>query len=80
MDDKFSIEEIKTYILSQDSLGDVMYYLNAENIRKANTKQNCCSYCGCDFEGDGLPEYDENYEDVVAERCDSCYNEQMKNE
>lgn len=36
MVEKFTIEEIKKYILSQDSLGDVLYYLNAENIRKAN--------------------------------------------
>lgn len=34
--DKFSIEEIKNYITSQDSFGDVSYNLNAENIRKAN--------------------------------------------
>lgn len=34
--EKFTIEEIKTYIKSKDSLGDVMYYLTAENIRKAN--------------------------------------------
>lgn len=25
---KFTIEQIKTYILSQDSLGDVLYNLN----------------------------------------------------
>ena len=34
--DKFTISEIKKYILSQDSLGDVMYNLTAENIIKAN--------------------------------------------
>lgn len=32
----FTIEEIKTYILSQDSLGDVLYNLSAENIIEAN--------------------------------------------
>jgi hypothetical protein len=36
MEEKFTVEEIKNYIKSQDSLGDVMYFLNAENIRKAN--------------------------------------------
>lgn len=29
---KFTIEEIRNYILSQDSLGDVLLNLNAENI------------------------------------------------
>ena len=32
----FTIEEIKTYILSQDSLGDVLYNLTEEKIIKAN--------------------------------------------
>ena len=32
----FSIEEIKNYIKSRDSLGDVMYFLSVENIEKAN--------------------------------------------
>lgn len=32
----FSIEEIRQYILSQDSLGDVLYNLSEEAIVKAN--------------------------------------------
>ena len=32
----FTIEEIKNYIRSKDSLGDVLYYLSEENIKKAN--------------------------------------------
>lgn len=32
----FTIEEIKNYIISQDSLGDVLYNLSSENIKKAN--------------------------------------------
>jgi len=32
----FTIEEIKSYILSQDSLGDVLYNLTEEKIIKAN--------------------------------------------
>jgi hypothetical protein len=32
----FTIEEIKTYILSQDSLGDVLYNLTEGKIIKAN--------------------------------------------
>ena len=33
---KFTIEEIRNYIMSQDSLGDVMYNLKAEKIIEAN--------------------------------------------
>jgi hypothetical protein len=32
----FTIEEIRKYILSQDSLGDVLYNLKEENIIQAN--------------------------------------------
>jgi hypothetical protein len=35
MDEKFTIQEIKNYLLKQDSFGDAVYYLNAENIKKA---------------------------------------------
>jgi len=33
---KFTIEEFRNYILSQASLRDVMYYLSAEKVLKAN--------------------------------------------
>ena len=33
---KFTIEEIRNYIMSQDSLGDVMYNLKVEKIIEAN--------------------------------------------
>ena len=33
---KFTINEFRTYLFSKDSIGDVLYYLNAENIEKAN--------------------------------------------
>lgn len=33
---KFTIAEIRRYIESQDSFGDVAYFLSAENIIKAN--------------------------------------------
>jgi len=36
MSKTFTIEEIKSYILSQDSLGDVLYNLTEEKIIKAN--------------------------------------------
>jgi hypothetical protein len=36
MSKTYTVEQIKNYILSQDSLGDVLYYLSEENIDKAN--------------------------------------------
>jgi len=33
---KFTIAEIKKYIASQDSYGDVTYFLSIKNIIKAN--------------------------------------------
>jgi hypothetical protein len=38
MEEKFTLEEIRKYLITQDSLGDVMYNLKAENIRQANPK------------------------------------------
>jgi hypothetical protein len=32
----FTIEEIKNYILSKDSMGDILYFLSADNIKNAN--------------------------------------------
>lgn len=33
---RFTIDEIKNYLLGQDSMGDILYNLSEENIRKAN--------------------------------------------
>lgn len=38
MENRFTIEEIKKYVTSRDSFGDVCYFLNAENIRFVNLK------------------------------------------
>jgi hypothetical protein len=32
----YTIAEIRNYILSQDSLGDVLHFLNERNVEKAN--------------------------------------------
>lgn len=37
---KFTIEEIKNYVQSQDSLGDVLYNLKEENVINANKVKN----------------------------------------
>lgn len=43
---EFTIEEIRNYILKQDSLGDVAYNLSAENIIKANEPEiEKCENC-----------------------------------
>lgn len=34
--EKFTIEEFKNYLLSKDSMGDILYFLSEENVRKAN--------------------------------------------
>jgi hypothetical protein len=36
MQKTFTIEEIRKYILSQDSMGDILYNLKEENIIQAN--------------------------------------------
>lgn len=36
MEDTFTIDEIRNYILSQDSLGDVLYNLDSDHIYEAN--------------------------------------------
>ena len=40
MQNTFTIEEIRKYILSQDSLGDVLYNLKAEKIIEANEPED----------------------------------------
>ena len=40
MEEKFTVKEFKNYLLSQDSRGDIMYNLSAENIRKVNIIDN----------------------------------------
>jgi len=43
----FTIDEIKTYLQSKDSMGDIHYYLSAENIKKANEDEvGKCMMCG----------------------------------
>jgi len=67
MKDTFTVEEIRKYILSQDSLGDVMYNLSAENIIKANE---------IEFEDDISYDEIENY--FHCDRCGANLNEACK--
>lgn len=36
---RFSVKEIEAYLLSQDSMGDMIYNLSAANIMKANVNE-----------------------------------------
>ena len=36
MDEKFTIDEFRQYLFSQDSLGDVLYNLSVENVKASN--------------------------------------------
>jgi hypothetical protein len=40
MQNTFNIDEIRKYILSQDSLGDVLYNLSSSKILEANEPEN----------------------------------------
>jgi PHP family Zn ribbon phosphoesterase len=73
MQTTFTIEEIKKYIISQDSLGDVLYNLNEKKIIEANTSKEddneekgrgCCSECG---EG-----YDNEEDWKYNTECECC--------
>ena len=33
---KYTIDEFRNYLLKQDSLGDIHYFLNEDNVDKAN--------------------------------------------
>lgn len=45
--EKFTVEEIRKYILSQDSLGDVLYNLTEEKIKTVNQKLEDEDSVGC---------------------------------
>jgi len=38
MNKKYTVEEFRNYLETQDSMGDIHYYLNEDNIDKANEK------------------------------------------
>lgn len=40
MEETFTIEQIRNYILSQDSMGDILYNLSADAIFRANNVAN----------------------------------------
>lgn len=46
----FTIDQIKNYIMSQDSLGDVLYNLSEASIDKANQKKLDVAALQADYE------------------------------
>lgn len=40
MSKTFTIEEIRNYLVKQDSMGDMLYYLSESNIEAANAPSN----------------------------------------
>jgi hypothetical protein len=75
MQTTFTIEEIRKYLLSQDSMGDILYNLSAQKIIEANEPEEkdedeepesrgCCSECG---EG-----YDNEEEWKYNTECELC--------
>lgn len=64
-DQKFTIVEIKNYLLKQESRGDIMYNLTAENLLKANTEDESDFMCEC---GELISE--EEFETLGM--CDDC--------
>lgn len=53
----FTIEEIRNYIQSQDSLGDVLYNLSEKNIVNANTPKEKVNY------GDEWDTFEDDFDD-----------------
>jgi len=68
--EKFTIEEIRKYIESCDSMGDILYNLSSEKIREANT----CKYgCGCKNQTE-YPQICPLREEIegIEEYCNCC--------
>lgn len=62
---KFTIKEIKKYILKQDSMGDIIYNLSEDNIMEANA-----TYCpNCELETS------ETMLEVFNGVCEGCSDE-----
>jgi len=40
MEKKFTVAEIKKYILSKDSMGDILYFLSEKSIEAANETED----------------------------------------
>lgn len=58
MQERFTIEEIRNYIIKQDSLGDVLYNLKAEKIVEANQTTKLPLYVSLGGDGGTAMRYD----------------------
>lgn len=75
----FTVEEIRNYIASQDSLGDVAYNLTEENIVKANIPEQCCPECESTMETTICHNKEEDviYYSFCCQNCDYEEAERM---
>jgi hypothetical protein len=73
----FTLEEIRNYIIAQDSFGDVLYKLSEENIRKANLPKTCktCSNPGLELHQCPYQEDIKNDSDTLCNCCSDCQRE-----
>lgn len=60
MEEKFTISEIKNYIVAQESLCNIYFNLSAENIKAANH-----TFCSCETP---YPVSAENYHCVMCQK------------
>jgi hypothetical protein len=67
MQNTFTIEEIRKYILSQDSLGDVLYNLSVSKILEANEPEEDEEDDDDDDEDDDDDDEDEVDWDILDE-------------
>ena len=77
--ERFTIDEIRKYIESQDSMGDILYNLSVEKIEEANTQ-------GCDCDDDMIEPHSCPYQEDInglednefCTCCGECENECMQ--
>ena len=49
MSEKFTIEEFRKYCESKDSMGDILYFLSEENVKKANKVKDPSELCEWEY-------------------------------
>ena len=74
---KFTIEEIKKYVAKSDSLGDVAYFLNEENIDKANRPLEDGRFIDSNDAGEYVKAHLEEITGFAKEMIDPSDNECM---
>lgn len=74
---RFTLDQIRAYLVKQDSFGDAVYNLSEENILEANLPElYTCSSCGVESEEylDFETDLDNNI-DLDELTCEGCYGD-----